>query len=602
MFEILSPALQKIGEVELPTSDNHSIHWQEAGTLALIAVATEYNLRELLPDRYILIRDDLRQAGRLDGLYLICSVSHDESKNEVTVNGKTAGYLLHQRTTSDTVLEGTTACVALAALVTGNARGLPVNAVAAAGDDPEVIRYPIDGGALDEKVNDLMAYCGVGMTATLDGTAVRLTFTAGRDISAQSSVPIIGKNSGWARNGSITVDNSDFYNVAVGTLAFDGGAEEPYVFGDTAATGSNRRELYIGSITQSKGEAEAAFRARADEEAQGKLVSRLLRTTINADISTADYGRPFLVGDIVRVQVGAVTLKKRIVTATWLRDGSNDKVTLTMGDQLNTIVAEVKEQVKSVVSSSGKAAKETKKRQDGIESDFKSLIAQVTDIAAGMDAYVLNKIFEDYKTANARLFAALQEDGETIKSELNLHAESINELQTVSADLATRLKDAESGLALKVSNEDLTETLKNYALASALKDYLTVTTAAELYVTDDDVAGIIGAYIVTDKDGNKKPLAAILADVIKLQGDTEILGNLSVDGGKLKVSKSIVTDGAVDCGSLEIGANKATFGNNDLIVQTEVALSANAMRLGTTTYKPTPITSTSGTVLVLGIA
>lgn len=113
---------------------------------------------------------------------------------------------------------------------------------------------------------------------------------------------------------------------------------------------------------------------------------------------------------------------------------------------------------------------------------------------------------------------------------------------------------------------------------------------------------VIGAYIVTDKDGNKKSLAAILADVIKLQGDTEILGNLSVDGGKLKVSKSIVTDGAVDCGSLEIGANKATFGNNDLIVQTEVALSANAMRLGTTTYKPTPITSTSGTVLVLGIA
>lgn len=112
----------------------------------------------------------------------------------------------------------------------------------------------------------------------------------------------------------------------------------------------------------------------------------------------------------------------------------------------------------------------------------------------------------------------------------------------------------------------------------------------------------IGAYAVIGEDGKPRTFAAILADVIKLQGDTEILGNLSVDGGKLKVSKSIVTDGAVDCGSLEIGANKATFGNNDLIVQTEVALSANAMRLGTTIYKPTPITSTTGTVLVLGIA
>lgn len=583
MFEILSPALQKICEVELPTSDNHSIHWQEAGTLALIAVATERNLRELLPDRYILVRDDLRQGGRLDGLYLICSVAHDESKNEVTVNGKTAGYLLHQRTTGDTVLEGTTACAALAALVAGNVRGLPITAVAEVAADPGIIRYPIDGGALDEKANDLMTYCGVGMTATLDGAAVRLTFTAGRDISAQPSVPVIGKNSGWARNGSITVDNSDFYNVAVGTLAFDGGTEEPYAFGDTAATGSNRRELYIGSITQSKGEAEAAFRARADEEAQGKLVSRLLRTTINADISAADYGRPFLVGDIVRVQVGAATLRKRIVTATWLRDGNNDKVTLTMGDQLNTIVAEVKEQVKSVASSGGKAAKEAKKRQDGIESDFKSLIAQVTNIAAGMDAYVLNKIFEDYKTANARLFAALQEDDKTIKSELNLHAESINGLQLVSADLATRLKDAESGLVLKVSNEDFTKTLKNYALASALKDYLTVTTAAELYVTDDDVAGIIGGYIVTDANGNKASLATILADIISLQGRVDVTGSLTVSTGGISAEKNITAKG-------------------NLHVNGAVYFDAENIFLAGTKYAPTSITSTTGTVLVLRIA
>lgn len=587
MFEILSPALQKICEVELPTSDNHSIHWQEAGTLALIAVATERNLRELLPDRYILVRDDLRQGGRLDGLYLICSVAHDESKNEVTVNGKTAGYLLHQRTIGDTVLEGTTACAALAALVAGNVRGLPITAAAEAADDPEIIRYPIDGGALDEKANDLMAYCGVGMTATLDGAAVRLTFTAGRDISAQPSVPVIGKNSGWARNGSITVDNSDFYNVAVGTLAFDGGTEEPYAFGDTAATGSNRRELYIGSITQSKGEAEAAFRARADKEAQEKLVSRLLRTTINADISAADYGRPFLVGDIVRVQVGAATLRKRIVTATWLRDGNNDKVTLTMGDQLNTIVAEIKEQVKSVASSGGKAAKEAKKRQDGIESDFKSLIAQVTNIAAGMDAYVLNKIFEDYKTANARLFAALQEDDKTIKSELNLHAESINGLQTVSADLVTRLKDAESGLSTKVSKTDLNTRLKDYttgtALANALKSYLTTTAAAELYVTDDDVAGIIGGYIVTDANGNKASLATILADIISLQGRVNLTGSLTVSTGGISAEKNITAKG-------------------NLHVNGAVYFDAENIFLAGTKYAPTSITSTTGTVLVLGIA
>lgn len=117
----------------------------------------------------------------------------------------------------------------------------------------------------------------------------------------------------------------------------------------------------------------------------------------------------------------------------------------------------------------------------------------------------------------------------------------------------------------------------------------------------DKARAEIGVYAV--KSGKEsKTLAEILADVIKLQGDTEILGNLTVDGGKLRVSKSIATDGAVDCGSLEISSNKATFGVNDLYVQTEVALSANAIRLGQNIYKPTQITSTSGTVLVLGTA
>lgn len=539
MFEILSPDLHRIGEVETVSSDNHSIHWQESGTLVLIAAATEANLAELRNDRFILIRDAFRQGDRLDGLYLICNVSHDEEKNEITVNGKTAGFLLHQRVIGDTVLSGTTAGAALAELANGNARGFPIEAEWESAGDPDVIRYPMDGGALDEKCADLMAYCGIGMEAALKDGRIQLRFSPGRDISEIPGVPVLGQHSGWARNASLSIDASDYCNVAVGTLVFQNNSEEPFFFGETEAAGSSRRELFIGDISQSKGESDADFRARAETEAKAKMVAHLLRTTISADISTADYGRPFLVGDVIRVQVGAVTLKKRIISATWLHDQNNDRITLTLGDKLNTVPAEIKEKQKATAASAagaGRAAKENKKAQAGIERDYKTLLAKVTDIVAGMDAYVLNKVFEDYKVSVANVFAALRDEDATISSQLSLQASSIDGLQKASAKLTTRVDGAEASIKLNAQNID----------------------------------------------GVGKSVATIQADVVKLKGLTEVGGSLNVYGGNIYSKHDI----------------EALTGT---VVAKTIAASQNFL-IGGVEYAPTEITSTSGAVLVLGTA
>lgn len=539
MYEILSPDLHRIGEVETVSSDNHSIHWQESGTLVLIAAATEENLEKLRNDRFVLVRDTYRQGDRLDGLYLICNVSHDEEKNEITVNGKTAGFLLHQRVIGDTVLSGTTAGAALAELANGNARGLPIDAEWESDGDPEVIRYPMDGGALDEKCADLMAYCGIGMEAALKDGRIQLRFSPGRDISAIPGVPVLGQHSGWARNTNLSIDASDYCNVAVGTLVFQNNSEEQFFFGETEAAGSSRRELFIGDISQSKGESDAEFRARAETEANAKLVAHLLRTTISADISPADYGRPFLVGDVIRVQVGAVTLKKRIIAATWLHDQNNDRITLTLGDKLNTVPAEIKEKQKATAASAagaGRAAKANKKAQAGIESDYKTLLAKVTDIVAGMDAYVLNKVFEDYKLAVANVFAALQDEDKTISSQLSLQASSIEGLQAASAELTTRVDGAEASISLNAQNID----------------------------------------------GVGKSVATIQADVVKLKGLTEVGGSLNVYGGNIYSKYDI----------------EALTGT---VVAKTIAASQNFL-IGGVEYAPTEITSTTGTVRVLGIA
>lgn len=539
MFEILETDLSRIGEVEYPSSDNHSIHWQKSGTLTLIAMGTENNLVRLKSDRFILIRDDYRQGGRLDGLYLICNVAHEEERNEITVNGKSAFFLLRQRAVGSLVLSGTTAGAALSVLVNDNLRGLPIQTDSLSDQDPAVIRYPMDGGAVDELSSGLMEYCGIGMESVLDGEKVLIRFNAGRDLSAMAGVPALGIQSGWARNASFSIDSSDFCNVVSGVLIFEDGHEESFSFGDESLIGSARRELYIGEISQKSGETDEEFLERANTQAAATLANHLLRITISADISPADYGRPFLVGDLVRVQVGPVTLKKRIAAATWLHDQSNDKITLTLGDQLNTVPAEIREQAKAASARAGGAAKsaaEAKKRLDGIETDFKILAAEVTDIIAGMDAYVLNKTFEDYKLAVARLFAEIQEDGENVKSQLTLQAASIDGLQEASAKLETSVEGAEARIDLNAQN----------------------------------INGVASS------------VASIEADVVELKGRVDVTGTLSISDGRLRCEKSIYTPANV-------------FANKFWSDSAEI-------RLGSNDYVPTEITSTAGPVLVLGIA
>lgn len=202
------------------------------------------------------------------------------------------------------------------------------------------------------------------------------------------------------------------------------------------------------------------------------------------------------------------------------------------------------------------------------------------------------------RVGNAESALSQKADSETV-TDLSGRVKKTEEAQI---DLTTRVGDVESGLSSKVSNTALTETLKNYALTSALKSYLTTTAAAELYVTDDDVASIIGAYIVTDANGNKASLAAILADIIKLQGDTEILGNLSISDGRLRVEKSIITPSTVFANKFSSNDSEMLIGGHRLNIGSDFSADGNGVAFGAKKYTPTQITSTTGTVLVLGIA
>lgn len=170
------------------------------------------------------------------------------------------------------------------------------------------------------------------------------------------------------------------------------------------------------------------------------------------------------------------------------------------------------------------------------------------------------------------------------------------------------------------------QTRNDYAMSSGLSGYMdrnkkeladsfgvslgNVSSALDVYVKKTDDLQKASAALTTRVDGaeasislNAKNIdgvassvAAIEADVVKLQGDTEILGNLSIVDGKLKSSKGIVSDSGITGSSIYANGT----GSQGIVSGRRV--SCTEIVVGGKDYKPTEITSTTGTVLVLGFA
>lgn len=117
------------------------------------------------------------------------------------------------------------------------------------------------------------------------------------------------------------------------------------------------------------------------------------------------------------------------------------------------------------------------------------------------------------------------------------------------------------------------------------------------YIIDNGAirAARLNLSAVQDKDGNIKTLAEILADQISLQGQVQILGNLSISEGRLKVERSIYTPSSVFANKLFLdGSELQINGSNKLTVTTDVGISSDIFTFGRKSFSPVEITSTDG--------
>ena len=129
--------------------------------------------------------------------------------------------------------------------------------------------------------------------------------------------------------------------------------------------------------------------------------------------------------------------------------------------------------------------------------------------------------------------------------------------------------------------EDLASGLKNYVRYDLKNDeaFAGSTLFAQI---GEKAKAEIRVYAVIGSDGKAHSLADIVADVIRLQGDTEVVGNLTVSDGRLKVSRGIIANG-----------NSNIWG--DLAVSGKLFVNKNNLYISGEPYVPTEITSKSGT-------
>lgn len=114
----------------------------------------------------------------------------------------------------------------------------------------------------------------------------------------------------------------------------------------------------------------------------------------------------------------------------------------------------------------------------------------------------------------------------------------------------------------------------------------------------------INAYVISDDKGHKKSFLDLMADVIKLQGDVEILGNFTVDGGSIKLinGKGMwIPDSTISVGGgSRDKLSTITFLTSTYHYTTGLSVGADGITMDQKTFKPKKITSTTGTVSVLG--
>lgn len=220
----------------------------------------------------------------------------------------------------------------------------------------------------------------------------------------------------------------------------------------------------------------------------------------------------------------------------------------------------------------GVAAEETQEKLD----EFYDAWINVSPEAANVNLGAVYKELQDTKTV---LEQQVGIDLNAVTGNINIKA-----LRQDTDTLSGKVTDNASQINILAN-----ETQSSISLLTGWSTKLEETQTAHyaeltLKASQDEVTGISSS------------VATLQADVVTLKGNTEILGNLSITDGRLRVTKSIRSEGSVLAQKFFSDSSEMTFaGPKTLSVTTDVAITGSGFTFGGKTYKPTDLTLTDGT-------
>ena len=206
------------------------------------------------------------------------------------------------------------------------------------------------------------------------------------------------------------------------------------------------------------------------------------------------------------------------------------------------------------LSGYGSALSKLEKKQEELSDSFG---VRIEEVNSALNVYVKNT--DEYKEANTELVSSIENNVSGLNLKVTSVETDVGELQTASAELTTRVSGAETALEMQSQSIDGLQTAQ-----------------ASLGARVDGAEASISLN-AQNIDGVASSVATIQADVVNLKGRIDLSGNVSVSDGQLTVLGNLVA-----AKSFQIGTEDFyIYGNK---------------------YTPQQITSTSGTVLVLGTA
>lgn len=270
-------------------------------------------------------------VGRSDFKTLCIIRSVEVNDGKIIVNGHPAASILDERV-STKVISNENAETAMRSLISEMAEWPRVELGALSNISDVFERQTSDKSVL-AYCEEIAAEIDAGFILRFDRTNKKLLFEVYKPTENKNLV--FATKFGNLANTIYSETDNNYKNVAVVAGAGEGDARITVIVGDTASTGTSRRELYVDArnVQMEENETQDEYKTRLGNYGLEKLAEQIKIRNVSAEVNTDDFGKRYELGDIITCILDDVGVKftSRITGFTMTSQNNQTNIELEFG-------------------------------------------------------------------------------------------------------------------------------------------------------------------------------------------------------------------------------------------------------------------------------